>query len=124
MLFSYFLLRSLLPFSNAKFLLISCLFTFYRILAIPIAIVATILSGVCVYYGNLAWLDSSTVYGIIGRYSIDSIEVEDLGGLGGLYSPHPTGNLIRNTKNSMYWYKNALKHINSCIKCHFYTLQI
>ena len=31
-LFSYFLLRSLLPFSNSKFLLISCLFTFYRIL--------------------------------------------------------------------------------------------
>ena len=31
-LFSYFLLRSLLPFSNSKFFLISCLFTFYRIL--------------------------------------------------------------------------------------------
>ena len=25
-------------------------------------------------YGNLAWLDSSTVHGIIGRYSIDSRE--------------------------------------------------
>ena len=23
-------------------------------------------------YGNLAWLDTSTVHGIIGRYSIDS----------------------------------------------------
>ena len=22
-----------------------------------------------------------------------------------------------------YWYKMVLKHINSCIKCHFYTLQ-
>ena len=31
-LFSYFLLRSLLPFSNSKFFLTSCLFTFYRIL--------------------------------------------------------------------------------------------
>ena len=31
-LFSYFLLRSLLPFSNSKFFLMSCLFTFYRIL--------------------------------------------------------------------------------------------
>ena len=27
----------------------------------------------------------------------------------------------RNTKDSMYSYKNALKHINSLIKCHFYT---
>ena len=30
---------------------------------------------------------------------------------------------LRNTKNSMYLYKNALKHSNSYIKCHFYTLQ-
>ena len=44
-LFSYFLLRSLLPFSNSKFLPISCLFTFYRILWL----VATIVSGQCVW---------------------------------------------------------------------------
>ena len=29
----------------------------------------------CVYgFGNLTWLDSSTVHGIIGRYNIDSRE--------------------------------------------------
>ena len=31
--------------------------------------------------------------------------------------------MSRNTEDSLHWYKNALKHINFCIKYHFYIIQ-
>ena len=47
--------------------------------------------------------------------------VVDLGeGLGGYSLLLATS---RNTKDSLHWYKNALKHINFCIKYHFYITQ-